>query len=1465
MRRPRNGSSIRLREKGFSLIEMLIAIFITGIVAVSLYSVYNIFFRQSSTQDMVLEAQQNARVSINLMERELINAGYASATPDIITAANPSEIEFIYTDPATDNNISPTAGKRLKVKYALQTTGGIQYLTRKADNLTDATTGNTEKVVPYVDSLDFGYFKREGETATTTTQNDRNDIKFITVTLQTRTKSNAPGTSSPKTFKVETHIRLRNIGVGQTGLDTSPPSAPTGLQVRDPGVCGRLKVKWTKNTEGDISGYKIYYGTASGNYTGVINVPIAVLAGSTYSCTEAGSTIECSIFPSSPTLSYVASNAAAGTETVYYVAAKAYDNSLNHSSFSGEVSGNPATSNAVFDAGADDSTINPEKPAAVAGFTAADGSGDGQVNLSWTAYDYSTANPGVVGFRVYRSADPFASYPIEPGAGIEWIAGEPGSGKPEISSSAAAYTDPGPGLVGCRKYYYAIAPVNCDPTLITDNGGDPDSKKYLLADYNATCGDGASACSPGSGFASVAGSDTAPRKTTVPSAPTINARAGWKRVALSLTQPADTDLDQTCVYENDSASYPELLTDTASYPKVSKCYQANITVTPDARLVPDSGGIFTSAEVPPAQSTSFWHDSMTVENPGTPSLAETGTYSYRAVSFDLCGNGSAPSAAQATTILCGEDPSTGEKPPAVTAPQFSNCGAPAGLTWTAVSSDTAFPSSPDNPYDLAGYRVFRATSTSFATSTMISGAAPFWGTSYNDTAVTDGGTYYYRVVSTDCPYERVDPSEAVVRTDMVNDVLHSALLGPVKPGRIDRDLKCEDTVGAVDSVCNKANPQHRESLTGVSMNNSSGTGNGSSTPGSSFTHNSITMFFDNTSAGTMTITGATVNWVNSAAFLREIKIGGGRSGVGQTSTNIPQASTVASGTAPYTSMVSNVTLTSAQIPAGARYVPVKFEFKDSGGTSAVDMRDDQLLLTLQVTNDTSGTTACSSYLTISQVQEGIFVPFGPSVSATQQNQPSSPTFSYAVPGSTGLNSVPNGSDGSIVAGSGTTVTVSASVLSNTTDEATGSKIAISTAKLYYKATDKTTTTPPTSGFTEVTMTRSGNIWSGNIPAEDGERVWYYIVATDSDGNWDRDPEIADGAYVYDQDDFDACSVTPNPPTNLTATPSGGSTINLAWSAATTYTNGANINGSDSLVYRISRTPVFGAQPADQAGTTYSNTGLAAGIYSYTVKAKNSCSSSERISTDSNIAASCVGNTAQATLSLDKTSLYRGDSYTVTVVDCYAMRTDIPVTPPTYGTSIQTVNGTDANFNGFTNTSTAPGSYNPSFNETGAATGTFVKTITTTSDTTDSTKLLVLPTDTISVTYPFATPATKTISVIVDPCTTTPKAPTALTGSTSGQNITVSWTGVTQNTDNSAITDLAGYRIYEKVCANGKPNCTGADIVADWFLRTSVTGATTKTVSADQGNLSQRIYYFKVTAYDTCSTPIESAYSNTWNE
>ena len=330
------------------------------------------------------------------------------------------------------------------------------------------------------------------------------------------------------------------------------------------------------------------------------------------------------------------------------------------------------------------------------------------------------------------------------------------------------------------------------------------------------------------------------------------------------------------------------------------------------------------------------------------------------------------------------------------------------------------------------------------------------------------------------------------------------------------------------------------------------------------------------------------------------------------------------------------------------------------------------------------------------------------------------------------------------------------------------------------------------------------------------------------------------------------------PTALAASASGAD-VTLSWTAPSTYTNAVAIDGSDTIKYTVYR---GGTQLATNlSGSPYSDTGLADGVYYYTVRAYNSCAT-PNVSSDSGIAAVCTGATSGSfTISATPSSIYQGGSYTVNIVDCAAVQTG-------FETAQQVINGT-AGFLNFTNTSSSAGgsisALNSQMTETGNATGTFSITIETASNAADATKLYVATTDTITTQYDptGAAPQSATVSVVADPCVDTPDAPTNLGGSVTGQSITLTWDAVSAS-------DLAGYRVYEKVCegsyAGSDSDCTGADLVADWILVDTVAaGIETTDVTADQGNVNQKIYYFKVTAIDTCSTPVESADSSEWNE
>jgi prepilin-type N-terminal cleavage/methylation domain-containing protein len=1473
-------------QKGFTLVELLIALAITAFLAISVWGVYNLFYKQAKGQDVIITAQQNARAAIERLQKELILIGHKvpSGTPAIIQA-NANSIEFRYVDPIAnpvtgfndlvDVTYEVEADNSLSVKRRLYNADWLTYCTACGD---DANKHTVISSVNGPTGLVFSYYDKAGASlGAPVAAGSIASIQTIKVSLTTITPPFVgPGsTLITKTATVETEVRLRNYGVTSGAANTNPPATPTGLQSRLAsagsrfGVCGRLALKWNKGAEPDLAGYVINY--TLGSYSKTVRVSISQLTvvGSSYTYTFAPKVNGLLDLQTAPSYG-------AASNYTYSIQIAAFDNANNTSPFTAAVSGTSTLNDNFADTTVNGTTIYASKPTPVTGLAATSNIlTPNKVTLNWSAYDTAT-NPDIVGFRVYRSSQPFSSYPIIPSGAIKMVATEPGLSGTTVAPSATTFTDSDPSLGGCQTYYYAIAPVNCDTTLIADTPSPAEANitqgTYAQTDYAATCGDGTNACTPGTGFAAVTGSNTQPYDNTPPQWPAnpFSARAGWQRVALSFTQPSDSDLARTCIYGSAGNTPPALQTNITAYPLVNGCYQVNTSATPAAVRLYENNGVFPNPSYTPSSSWSFWNNSLSGLT-STPSLANLMTYSYTAVAFDKCGNGSSPAAAQATTTLCGEDPpvcptmdSTGYcqaapgKPPAPAAPAVgtqpvSVCANPVTLTWTPVSSDLTQPSREDNPYDLAGYRILR--SSDLATWTVLNNSAPLWGNTFDDAGISDGGTYYYKIASTDCPYEKNNPSAAQIISDVNSGYLRTLAMGPAYPGRLDRDQMC---VGS--GSCTKT--AHREVLTGVNVDNSSGNGDNSATPSASYTHTKVTLFLNNTSASTMTVKNLSLSWTNASAILSSVTIGGGRSGMGQYSTAVPSSQTTpVVGNPPYVAAVANIALTPAQIPAGARYVPITFRFLDSAG-NPVDERLDTLLVTLSVQNDSTSTQNCPSYLTISQVAEGVFVPGGPVVLGTIQDQPSNPTTGYVVPGPAGLNNtVPSGSNAPVLVGPDVSVNVSSNVASTTLNEVTGTTVSISGVKVYYTVTSKTVTTAPASGYTAVVMNNaSGNTWKGAIPANDGQRIWYYVIATDVDGNYSRDPDISAGAYVYDQQPFDPCVVTPSAPTSLSASVSG-TTVTLSWSAITTYTSGASINPADTIKYRIFRN---GSQVgSDQSGTSYTDSGLTNNlIYNYSVEAVNSCSvPGPRVSALSTNATACVGVTGQANLTVTPTSIYRGQSYTVTIVDCFAAS-------GTYASTIETVNSSPA-FLGFSNTANGSGAvFSPTINESGVATGTFPITITTTSNSSDTTKLYTNPSDTITVFYQYATPSARTVIVGVDPCSNTPKAPTGLTGTVpaSGSTANISWSAVTQNTDNTAIGDLAGYRVYEKACKNGTgPNCTGADLIFDWSLTTSVgSGTTSASINLNSGKTNKTTYYFKITAIDSCGTPNESAYSNTWN-
>ena len=174
-------------NKGFTLIEILVALALSGIVLTAIYTAYQSQHKTYIAQEAVAEMQQNLRAGMYLLTQEIRMAGYdpRGTTDAGIVAGDFDDDEIRFKkDSDSDGTIDDASGE--DVAYSLYSSGGIQKLGRKYP------ASNNMPVAINIDALDFVYLDEDNNTTATASE-----IRSVQITIVARTGRSDPDYTNP--------------------------------------------------------------------------------------------------------------------------------------------------------------------------------------------------------------------------------------------------------------------------------------------------------------------------------------------------------------------------------------------------------------------------------------------------------------------------------------------------------------------------------------------------------------------------------------------------------------------------------------------------------------------------------------------------------------------------------------------------------------------------------------------------------------------------------------------------------------------------------------------------------------------------------------------------------------------------------------------------------------------------------------------------------------------------------------------------------------------------------------------------------------------------------------------------------------------------------------------------------------------------------------------------------------------
>ena len=216
----------RRLDAGFSLIELLlamtIALTILGLTTGLLASSFNVRARENQKTDALADTQR----ALNIMSREIANAGFGLANNGIVAAdSNDTAIRVRANLNAFDGQTSSNSisDRNEDVKYSLYSAGSDSYIVR----LDIGTQNQTTVLANRVDSLKIRYYPAKinytsnGNCDISTASSEvtqKSDTRYIVISvcveLTARGTPGSPGYQPASRVQLVSDVYLRNADIG---------------------------------------------------------------------------------------------------------------------------------------------------------------------------------------------------------------------------------------------------------------------------------------------------------------------------------------------------------------------------------------------------------------------------------------------------------------------------------------------------------------------------------------------------------------------------------------------------------------------------------------------------------------------------------------------------------------------------------------------------------------------------------------------------------------------------------------------------------------------------------------------------------------------------------------------------------------------------------------------------------------------------------------------------------------------------------------------------------------------------------------------------------------------------------------------------------------------------------------------------------------------------------------------------